>query len=98
MYICCLCASKFAPEGQFRLLNGLPTSGDTCLDVEEIKVLLEIDQRKVDVSRTSSYVSCNEMCVLVCRSVGRSVDVFFIWSSLVNTLPITKQNKYTVVT
>ena len=41
---------------------------------------VKIDQRRVDVSRTSSEVSCNEMCVSVGLSVCRSVcrRVFYL--------------------
>ena len=34
------------------------------------KIFALIDQRRVDVSRTSSNVSCNEFCLSVGRSVG----------------------------
>ena len=38
-----------------------------------------IDQRRIDVSTASSNVPCKEMCLIVSRSVGRSVGVFTIW-------------------
>jgi len=45
-----------------------------------VDVFSGIDQRRADVSRTSSKVSCNEMCVSVGLSVCRSVcrRVFYL--------------------
>jgi len=59
---------------------------------------LTIDQRRVDVSRTSSNVSCNEFCLSVCHKKIhlRSYDFLTIYSGFVQSRIVLSHSTYVV--
>jgi len=95
--MCCFRASKFAPEGQFRLYEAVRTNTSRTLsyDIAELKPCLflyfKMSMTQVDCHKSRPRDRA-VLTYLELMSDKEANDKPL--SSLVNTLPITKKNNY----